>query len=176
MAVLLSRACRFRLCRHSAFVVGKPVAACTVVVKENAVEGVGKRLQRPFPHSGLQLAFPHRDAVPAHSGESALLLLVTRLVALYLGLPEPSVCLWDDEVSATVMPMPETAIDEDTCAILAENNVGMTGQARVVQSVTEPTAEQILPHQQLRLGALTPYRSHATMPLLFGHSVWHCFY
>ena len=72
--------------------------------------------------------------------------------------------------------MPETAIDGDTCAILAENNVGMTGQARVVQPVTEPAAEQIFPHQQLRFGALTPYRSHATMSLLFGHSVWHCFY
>ena len=55
------------------------------------------------------------------------------------------------------MPMPETPVDKDDRAIPPQNNVGPSGQPWMIQPIAEPSAEQELPHRNLRLGALSSY-------------------
>ena len=82
-------------------------------------------------------------------------------------------CFWNHIVFAAFMPMPKATVDENDCTVFSQDNVGMTRQTRVVQSITEPSAEQESPHQYLRLGVLPSYRSHTAMALLLGQFV-HC--
>ena len=87
------------------------------------------------------MALPHCDAMSAHCGKLVLLFYVASAVALYLGGPELRVALWDYIVFAALMPMPETTVDENDRAVFEQDNVGMTRQTWVVQSITEPSAE-----------------------------------
>lgn len=139
------------------------------------MEGVSQRLQRLLSHFGFQLALPHSDAMPPHGGKRALLGDVARLVALNLRLPIIDVALGKNEMAATVMTMPKTTIDEDYGAVFAKHEVGMTGQAGMVQPIAEATTEQELPHQQFRFGVLALYRRHAAMPLFLVHLI-HTFF
>ena len=142
-----------------------------MVLKIDAVECIGQRLQSVAPCRRFQLALPHCDAVPSHCGKLVLLFLVAGAVALYLGSLEFRVALRYDEVFAAFMPMPKATIDKDDCAVFAQHDVGMTRQTRVVQPIAIPSAEQELPHQYLRLGVLPPYRCHTAMALLLGQFV-----
>ena len=109
--------------------------------------------------------------MPAHCGELVLLVLLTGAVALYLGSPELRVALRYRIVFAAFMPVPEATVDEDDSPVFAQDNVRMTRQTWVVQPIAEPSAEQELPYQYLRLGVLPSYRSHATVALFPGQFV-----
>lgn len=65
------------------------------------------------------------------------------------------------------MAVPEATVYEDDGPVLAEDEVGMTGQTWMIESVAKATAEQELPDQQLWFGVLALYRRHAAMPLFF---------
>ena len=119
------------------------------------------------------MALPYRDAVPSHFGKPFLFLSVTLAVAFYLSMPEVGVGLGQSVVLATLMSMPEAAVDKHHCAILAHYNVGTTGQAGMVQPIAKSSAEQVVPHYQLRLCILAVYRRHTAMALLTCHLV-HC--
>ena len=82
------------------------------------VDGVSKSPQCLFPHLGLQLTLPHRDAVPPHICQLPLLFLIPFLIPLDFLLPEVRIRLRHPEVFATIMSMPKAAIDEYACAIL----------------------------------------------------------
>lgn len=88
-------------------------------------------------------------------------------VALYFCLPEVHVAFGEDVISATFMTVPEATVYEDDGPVLAEDEVGMTGQTRMIEPVAKAMAEQELPDHQLRFGVLAPYRRHATVPLFF---------
>lgn len=88
-------------------------------------------------------------------------------VALYFCLPEVHVAFGEDVISATFMAVPEASVYEDDGPVLAEDEVGMPGQTRMIEPVAKATAEQELPDQQLWFGVLAPYRRHAAMPLFF---------
>ena len=65
------------------------------------------------------------------------------------------------------MAVPEASVYEDDGPVLAEDEVGMPGQTRMIEPVAKTTAEQELPDQQLWFGVLAPYCRHATVPLFF---------
>ena len=74
-------------------------------------------------------------------------------------------------IFAALVPMPETAVDENDRSVFSQNQIGVPGEPRMIQPVAEATAEQELPHKQFRLRVLALYRRHATMALLLGQFV-----
>ena len=121
--------------------------------------------------AGLQLTFPYGDAVPAHVGEAFLVAYVTCTVACYLVSPELTVGSGQSEVAAVCVPMPETSVHEDACAVLAQHYVWVTGQSVEVQAVSEPMCEEILAHDELGLRVLAVYCRHVVVALLLAHRV-----
>ena len=110
----------WRFCNHCAHIfLWRFISSYAVVLKIDTVEGIGQRLQGVVPYCRFQLALPHGDAMPAHCGKLVLLFYVASAVALYLGGPEFRVALRDHIVFAALMPMPETTVDEDDCAVFA---------------------------------------------------------
>ena len=93
----------------------------------------------------------------AHCGKLVLLFFITSAVTFYLGSPKLRVAFWYHIVFAAFMSMPKATVDENDRAVFAQDNVGMTRQTRVVQPIAIPSAEQELPHRNLRLGALSSY-------------------
>ena len=95
--------------------------------------------------------------MPPHRGKLALFFNVAGSVPFNLRFPELRVCLWQDEIPAIIMPTPEASVHENACAVFAHNDIGMTRQAWVVQPISETSAEQKLPHHNLRSGVLSSY-------------------
>lgn len=85
------------------------------------VEGVGEGSERGFTVGGFELAFPYCYAMPSHLGKRLLFLLVSLYVAFYFSLPECSVGLWQAEILAPLVAVPETAVDEDDRAVFAHH-------------------------------------------------------
>ena len=69
------------------------------------------------------------------------------------------------------MAVPEAAIDENDGPVLAQHQVGMSRQPRMVQPKPKSAAEQELPNHQLRLSVLALDGRHAAVPLFKGHFV-----
>lgn len=173
MSILYRCVIAFRFGCYSALFFRELIAFDAMVLKIDAIESVGQRLQSVVPCCRLQVTFPHRDAVPAHCGKLLQLFLVASAVTLYLSCPVLCVALRYNEVFAAFVPMPKAAINKDDCAEFAEDNVRMPRQTWVVQPIAIPSAEQELPHKHLRFGVLSSYRSHTMMAPLLGQFV-HC--
>ena len=69
--------------------------------------------------------------------------------------------------------VPEAAVDEDDCPVLAQYYVGGAGQALDVYAVAVAVGMEVTAHNQLRFGVLAFDARHALVPLLCGHSVCH---
>lgn len=117
-----------------------------MVIEKYAVEGEGKAFQRPLPLRFPELALPYRDTVPAHTCQLLLLFPVTLFVAAYLFPPKFRICLWQLKVFASVVAVPKTTVDKDARAVFPQHQVGMPGEARVVETVAEATCPQPVPH------------------------------
>ena len=135
-------------------------------LKVYAIEGINQRIQGVVHYCRFQLALPHCDAMPAHCGKLVLLFFVTSAVTFYHGSPKLRVAFWNHIVFAAFMPRPKATVDENDCAVFAQDDVGMTRQTWVAQSITEPSAEQESPHLYLGFGVHPSYRSHTAMALL----------
>ena len=64
-----------------------------MILQPDMVQREGNRVERFLTHRRFQLALPHRDAVPPHLSQSALLRLVALLVPADLRHPEVAVRL-----------------------------------------------------------------------------------
>lgn len=111
------------------------------------VKRIFQRLQCGFTLGWRQFAFPHGDAMPAHFGESALLLLITFTVTVYFRPPKVLPGL-GYVTFGTVVPVPKTAVYEYACTVFTQNDVGMTGQAWMVDAIPEPFGEKIFAHDK----------------------------
>lgn len=105
--------------------------------------------------------------MPAHGGELALFFCVTGLVSLDFLLPEVGVGFGKDEIFAPPVPVPEAAVDEDDCAVFAEDEIGVSREPGMVQTVAEAAAEEELAYQQFGLCVFAFYCRHAAVPLFF---------
>ena len=138
-----------------------------MVLQVDVIEGESKSLQCLFPHLGLQLTLPHRDAVPSHLCQLSLLFLIPFFVTLDFLLPKISIRLGYPEVLAAFVPMPEATVDKHTRAVLAQHNVRMARQPWIVQPVSKSMAPQIFAHKYLRVRVRRANRSHVLVTLLW---------
>ena len=111
--------------------------------------------------------------MPAEEAELDAFFDVAFLVAVNLLLPEFGVCLGHYKVFATLVAVPETAVDEDDGAVLAQHYVGGAGQALDVYAVAVAVGMQVAAHNHLGLGVLALDARHALVSLFFCHSVRH---
>ena len=102
------------------------------------VEGV----EGLFPVGGFQLTFPDSNAMPSHVSKPLLLLNVPLPVAVYLPLPEVDICFRHPEEAASLVPVPEAAVDKYHRMVFAQHDVGMSGQTWVVQPEPVTTSEE----------------------------------
>lgn len=144
-----------------------------VVVKKDAAERLLDASQRRHPHGWLQLAFPYADHVPSQPTQLQAVGGIALAVAFDFLLPEGGVGLGQAEIAASLMPMPETAVDENSRAVAAEHDVGRARQRAHVFAVAESAGIQIVAHQRLRLGVAAAYLRHASVPLFGCHRVGH---
>ena len=128
-----------------------------MVFQVNAVKGESQGFQGLFSYRRFQLAFPDRYAMPTHFCKLALFLQVTVTIALYLCFPEIHICLWKHIILTAFMPMPETTVDKDYRAILAQHYIRMTRKTRMVKPIAKASAEKIFPNQYFRFGTLPSY-------------------
>ena len=80
--------------------------------------------------------------MPAETGEGLVVAVVALAVALNLCAPEVHVGLGEAEVAAAFVAVPEAAVDEYAGAVLAKDDVGVAGQARMVEPVAEAAGVQ----------------------------------
>ena len=105
--------------------------------QEYPVERERQRLQGLFPDLWFQLTFPDGDGVPAHRSEFVLNLQIPFLVPLYFADPKLCIGFWYSVIATTFMPMPEAAIDKDTCAIFPHHNVWFPRQSWMAAMLAE---------------------------------------
>ena len=98
---------------------------------------------------------------------------IALFVAFYFLFPERGVALGHYKVTAAFVPVPETAVDEDDGAVLAQHYVGGAGQALDIYAVAVAVGMQVAAHDHLGFGVLALDARHALVPLLFAHSVCH---
>ena len=119
------------------------------------------------------MSFPDDDCVPAEVAQLDALFDVAFLVAVDLSLPELAIALGHYKVTATFVPVTETAVDEDDGAVLAQHYVGGAGQALDIYAVAVAVGMQVTAHNQLGLGVLALDARHALVPLFFCHLICH---
>ena len=111
--------------------------------------------------------------MPAEMAQLDAFFDVALFVAFYFILPELAIALGRYKVFASLVTVPEAAVDEDDCLVLAQYYVGGAGQALDVYTVAVAMGVQITSHNQLGFGVLALDARHAFVPLLCGHSVCH---
>lgn len=120
---------------------------------------------------GPEAALPDDYGVPAETGKGLVVAVVALAVALYLRAPEVDVGLGEAEVPAAFVAVPEATVDEDTGAVLAQDDVGVAGQTTVVKPVAEAAGVQPAADGHLGLGVSRTDGRHVLMPLLRGHRI-----
>ena len=153
-----SKLSSLRFSSHCAFLFRQFIASDDAMVFQvNTVKGESQGFQSFFPYRRFQLAFPNRYAMPTHFCKLALFLQVTVTIALYLCFPKLHICLWKHIILTAFMPVPETTVDKDYRAILAQHNIWMTRKTRMVKPIAKTPAEKILPNQYFRFSTLPSY-------------------
>ena len=66
-----------------------------------------------------------------------------------------------------MVPVPETSVHENGCAVGAQHYVGAAGHRLYVESVAVAVVPEPLPHLELGLGVAAAYLRHAAMTLIF---------
>ena len=118
-----------------------------------------------------QLALPHRNTMPSHCSQLLLHRTVALSISRNFSRPEIGVQLWNSEVPASFVAMPEAAINKNHSSILAQYYVRVTWQTWMVKTIAEATPEKITAHNQFGLCVPATNRSHAAMTLLLAHLV-----
>ncbi len=142
------------------------------------------RLQRFFTFRRLQFALPHRNAMPAHLCQLALLLFVPLLVPSNLRHPELMVRLRNLATFRTlndffrltsyiihqVVSMPKATIHKDARPVFPQHQVRMPRQPFVVQPIAKAPTPQATSHNQLRFLCRCSAESLSIIRILFGSS------
>ena len=111
--------------------------------------------------------------MPAEVAQLDAFLYIALFVALYFLFPEWGVALGHYKVAAAFVAVPETTVDEDDGAVLAQYYVWGAGQALDIYAVAVAMGVQVTAHNHLGLGVLALDARHALVPLFFCHPVCH---
>ena len=103
--------------------------------------------------------------MPTGIDQGVVVLLVTYTIVLYFVLPELCIGFGKDKLLATLMSMPETAINEDSRSVFAHDYIRLSGYTLDVQAISISMRPQPFPHKNFRLGCLTADMRHAAVAL-----------
>ena len=120
-----------------------------------------------------QFAFPYGDDGPGERVEHLGALQVPFNVAGHLRLPEFHVRLRHDVLRASLVSVPEAAVDEDDGPVLRQHEIGRAGQPAVVEPVSITLAPQSVTHDLLRLRVAGADVGHTVVPLGGCHRIGH---
>lgn len=77
---------------------------------------------------GLDFALPYPDDTPSKGFQLAFVTDIAGNITLYLLFPELNIGLWQSEIPATLMPVPEASVDEYHGLVFGENNIWIAWQ------------------------------------------------
>ena len=86
--------------------------------------------------------------MPAEAAQLDAFFDIALFVAFYFLFPEWGVALGHYKVLATLVTVPEAAVDEDDCLVFAQYYVGGAGQALDVYAVAVAMGVQVTAHNQ----------------------------
>ena len=107
-----------------------------------------------------QRAFPYCRHSPTIFEQICANVTVSSDVGIKLRLPEPLAGCRDSCISATLVSMPEAAVNEDHCAMLGKNKVWSTVHPPRMKPETETTRVQRPPEGEFGLGVLSLNSRH----------------
>lgn len=120
-----------------------------------------------------KFAFPNDDYHPSFCLQFSPNLLVTLLVPGNFGRPEIGVGFWHRIVPASLVAMPEAAVNEDHSPVLGKNDVWRTGETFVIYPIAEPQAPESVSQAQLRLGGSGVDGRHVAVALSGSKGIGH---
>ena len=136
-----------------------------MVSQIDGIERIFQRCQRGESRLRLQLTFPYGDTVPSQGCKRDEVLFVSALVSGDFLFPELGVGLRHPECAASFMPMPKAPIDKNAGPILSHDDIRMSWQPFMVETVSEPPGEEEPADDHLRLGVFGPDGRHILVPL-----------
>ena len=122
-----------------------------------AVEGDGYLLHGGFCFVFGEVACPDDDYLPSGVKQQLVVPSVPFAVAVDFRLPEGGVGLGQYELSASFMPVPETAVDKDRRSVLAHDDVRFARHALDIEPVPVSVRPKPFPDRYLRLCRLAAY-------------------
>ena len=125
------------LCCHHGFFLWYLIMCDSPILKENFVKRICQRFQCIFSFDRLQFTFPNGDRVPAHSDKFMLNLQIPFLVPPYFVDPKLCIGFRYGTITTAFMPMPKATIHKDAGAVFPHDNVGMSWQPLMAESVSE---------------------------------------
>ena len=122
-----------------------------------AVEGDGYLLHGGFCFVFGEVACPDDDYLPSGVKQQLVVPSVPFAVTGYLVLPECRIGLGQHELSASFMPVPETAVDKDRRSVFAHDDVRFARHALDIEPVPVSVCPKPFPDRYLRLCRLAAY-------------------
>ena len=102
----------------------------------------------------LGLTFPYDDNLPTKLFELKNISSIPFPVCLKFFGPEIDIAFWQMFSVFAVMPVPETAVDENASSMFGHDNIGFTRQVATVQSESESLIVKVFSDSDFGLGVL----------------------
>ena len=115
------------------------------IITDHTGELISK-LARILFQPAFERAFPDRQHAPAGAYQHGFAAQVALAVGVNFGLPEVAPGLRKSEEMA-VVPVPEAAMNKNSCTVLWENNIRRAGEVFDVQTETESESKKQLAYQ-----------------------------
>lgn len=120
-----------------------------------------------------EVACPDDDYLPTGVKQQLVVLSVPFAVTVNLRLPEGGVGLGQYELSASLMSVPETTVDENRRSVSAHHYVRLARHALHIEPVPVSVRPQPFPDRYLRLRRLAAYMRHAAVALCWCQDIGH---
>ena len=140
-------------------------------VQKFFVQGDSYGLHGGFQFVVGEVARPDDDYLPSGVKQQLVVPSVPFAVAVYLRLPESGVGLWMYKLLASLMSVPETAVDENRRSVSAHHYIRLAGHALDIEPVAVSVRPQPSPHRHFRLGRLAADMRHAAVALCSGVNI-----
>jgi len=118
---------------------------------------LSEKTSQPSRQTALvfDLAFPYHQRAPALLSYRRKLFGVSRRIACELGTPEGAVGFRDTGSPASLVPVPEAAVNENCFSPTRKSDVGFTGQLAEMEpkAVTQSVCDLTYPYLRLRVAA-----------------------
>lgn len=133
----------------------------------------GQHLFHPAEHffRFLELTFPDGDDFPAEFSEFALMFPIIGNVALEFFVPEGFVGFRSGGVFAAFVPVPETAVNEDNCAVFGQYDVRFARQSLDVFPEAVSGTVQHGADKNFRLRVFSPDSRHVPASLFWSQVI-----